>query len=49
MQSADPYQAPVSAMRSDFIASAPNAIRWPGHGELPEGDIHEISTQALGA
>jgi hypothetical protein len=36
-------------MRSDFIASVPNAISWPVPGELPEGDIYEISTQALGA
>ena len=49
MQSADPHQATVSVMRSDFIASAPNATSWPGHGELPECDIYEISTQALGA
>jgi len=36
-----------NAFRS--LRRPPNAISWPGPGELPEGDIYEITTQALGA
>jgi hypothetical protein len=44
---ADPQQATGPATRSDFVGSAPNAISWAGPGELPQGDIYEISTQAF--
>ena len=46
-QSVDPHQAKVSAMRSDFVASTPKQSAGRDL-ELPEGDIYEITTQALG-